>query len=77
MVGEGERGHAEGNGAVHEPVDPAGTVEQAVVGMDVKMDEILVGRRHGLANEGEGRKRARRKEFFARSSQTPEKAGAI
>lgn len=32
---------------VHQPIDPAGAIEQAVVGMDVKMNETLIGGRHG------------------------------
>ena len=47
VVGEGESLHAEGLGAVHQAVDPAGAIEEAVVAVDVKMDEISVGRRHG------------------------------
>jgi hypothetical protein len=40
MVRQGQGLHAEGGGAVHQAVDAAGAVEQAVVAMDVKMDEI-------------------------------------
>ena len=47
MVGEGQRAHAQFDRPVHQPVDPAGAVEQAVVAMDVEMDEIFVGGRHG------------------------------
>ena len=47
VVGESERLHAQLRGAVHEPVYPARTVEQTVVGVDVEVDEILVGGRHG------------------------------
>lgn len=47
VVSQGQGLHAEGGGAVHEPVDPAGPVEQGVIGMDVKMNEIGVGRGQG------------------------------
>src|SRR5690606_2595409 len=40
VVGEGEGLHAELGGALHEPVDAAGAIEEAVVGVDVEMDEI-------------------------------------
>jgi hypothetical protein len=40
VVREGQGLHAEGGGAVHQAVDAAGAVEQAVVAMDVEMDEI-------------------------------------
>jgi len=32
--------------AVHQAVDPAAAIEEAVVGMDVKVDEIFVDGRH-------------------------------
>ena len=35
------------------PVDPAGAIEEAIVGVDMEMDEILIGRRHGcLGKDG-------------------------
>ena len=43
VVGEGQRLHAETRGAVHQPVDPAGAVQQAVVAVDMEVDEIGVG----------------------------------
>jgi hypothetical protein len=50
MVGQRERGHAEFLGAAHETIDPAGAIEQAVVGVDVEVDEIS-GSRHALMKE--------------------------
>jgi hypothetical protein len=61
VVGEGEGRHAEGHGAVHEAVDAAGSVQQAVVRMDVEMDKVLISGRHGRARQGAGGARARRK----------------
>jgi len=47
---------------VHEAVDPAGSVQEAVVGMDVKMDEILVGVTDTVPqSKSRGGRRARRK----------------
>jgi small subunit ribosomal protein S21 len=43
MVREGKGGHPELARALGQPVDPAGPVEQAVVRVDMKVDEILVG----------------------------------
>ena len=40
VVGEGQRLHAQLRGTRHQPVDAAGAVEQGVVAMDVKVDEI-------------------------------------
>ena len=53
VVGEGEGAHAELGGAIHQPVDAAAAIEQAVVGVDVEMDEILVGGRHGLVKQAQ------------------------
>ncbi len=47
MVGERDGGHAEYDRPVHQPVDAAAAVEQAEVGVDVEMDEILIDGRHG------------------------------
>ena len=47
VVREGQRLHPEGVGPVHQAVDPAGAIQQGVVAMDVKMDEIGVGSRQG------------------------------
>ena len=47
VVGKGEGGHAEFHGPVHEPVDAAGAIEEAVVAVDVEMDEIFISGRHG------------------------------
>ena len=47
VVGQREGGHAERGGPVHQPVDPAGSIQQAVVAVDVEMDEIFVGGRQG------------------------------
>jgi hypothetical protein len=46
MIRQREGGHVEVDRALHEPVYPAGPVEQTIVGMDVEMNEIFVGRRH-------------------------------
>ena len=46
MVGERQGLHAQFRRAIHQPVDAAGSVEQAVVAMDMEMDEILVGGTH-------------------------------
>ena len=47
MVGEGEGLHPQPGGAVHQAVDTASAVQQAVVAVDMEMDEIGVGGRHG------------------------------
>jgi hypothetical protein len=46
VVGEREGAHPELARPVRQPVDPAGPVQQAVVRVDVEMDEILVGGGH-------------------------------
>jgi hypothetical protein len=51
MVREGEGGHPELARALGQPVDPAGPVEQAVVRVDMKVDEILVGGSHAWVNQ--------------------------
>jgi hypothetical protein len=64
VIGEGDGGHAELDRAVHQPVDPAAAVEQAVVGVDVEVDEVFVGGRHGggsnnlIAGGAQGGKKA-------------------
>ncbi len=47
MVGHRQGLHAQLGRAIDQPVDPARAVEQAVVGMDVKVDETRVCGRHG------------------------------
>lgn len=42
VVGDGQRAHSQFGGPVHQPVDSAAAVEQAVVRVDVEMDEIFV-----------------------------------
>ncbi len=56
MVGERDGGLAQLDGAFHQAVDFAGAVEQAVVGVDVEVDEIRGGDRHdaGKARAGGG-----------------------
>ncbi len=50
MIGEGDRGHVELDRPLDQPVDAAGAVEEAVVGVDVKVDKIGdVGRHRGLS----------------------------
>jgi hypothetical protein len=56
VVGDGERRHAELGRAGHHGVDARGAVEQAVVGVDVEVDEIRVGIR--LGSSGRPRHRA-------------------
>jgi hypothetical protein len=48
MISEGHGLHAQGGGAVHQAIDPTGAVQQAVVGVDVEMDEIGGGGRHAI-----------------------------
>ena len=43
VIGDGERAHAELADLVHELVDVARAVEQAVFGMEMKMDEFGIG----------------------------------
>ena len=50
MVGERERGHPQRLRAIHQPVDAAGAIEQAVIGVKVEMDEIFVGGRHAVVS---------------------------
>ena len=52
VVGEPERGLAEGRGALGQSVDPAGPVEDGVLGMDVEMGERRV--RHRAADYTSG-----------------------
>jgi small subunit ribosomal protein S21 len=42
VVGEREGLHAEPGGAVHQAINPAGAIEQAVVGVDMEVDEVPV-----------------------------------
>ena len=51
MIGERHRAHAELGGAVHQTIDAAAAVEQAVVRVDVEMDEIFVGGRHAESKQ--------------------------
>jgi len=51
VISQGYGGHAELFGAGHETVDFAGAVQQAVVGMDVEVDEIGGGERHGMKKQ--------------------------
>ena len=60
VVGEREGLHPQLRRAIHQPVDPARAVEEAVVGMDVEVDEILIGGRHGDFNQAVRRAGARR-----------------
>jgi small subunit ribosomal protein S21 len=46
MVGQGEGLHAHVTGFLHQPVDAAGAVEEAVIGMDVEVDEVRICGRH-------------------------------
>jgi hypothetical protein len=48
VVGQGQRLHSEFVGALHQAVYPARSVEEAVVAMNMEVDEILVGRRHSV-----------------------------
>jgi hypothetical protein len=47
MVGEGEGLHPQIGGAIHQSVDAASPIQEAIVAMDVKMNEILVDGTHG------------------------------
>jgi hypothetical protein len=47
VVAERERGHFQLGGALGEFGNPARAIEEAVLGMDVKMDEVFQ-RGHGL-----------------------------
>lgn len=51
MIGQREGGHLEIDRPLHEPVYPAGPVEQTIVGMDVEMNEVFVGRRHRIFSQ--------------------------
>ena len=42
MIGEGERGHAELRGLLDQLLEAGGAVEQAVLGVDVQVDEVAV-----------------------------------
>ncbi len=46
MIGEGEGRHIQIDGPFHQAVDAAGSIKEAVIGMDVKMNEVFVSRRH-------------------------------
>jgi hypothetical protein len=61
VIGERERTHAQLGRAVHQSVNAARAVEQAEVAMDVEMDEILVGGRHGTARQKRAADGAREK----------------
>ena len=47
VVGERHRAHPELGCALDQPVNPAATVEQTVVRVNMKVDEIFVGGRQG------------------------------
>ena len=40
MIGDGDGGLAQGLGALDQPLDAAGTIEEAVFAVDVQMDKI-------------------------------------
>ena len=46
VVGQGHRAHPQIDRAIHQAIDPAAAVEQAVVAVDVEMDEVFVDGRH-------------------------------
>jgi hypothetical protein len=54
MIGEGQGGHSQLRRAVHQPVYAAGSVEQAVVAVNVKMDEIFIDRWQGNLTKAAG-----------------------
>jgi hypothetical protein len=47
VVGDGQRPHAQLARAIHQPVNATAAIEEAVIGVDVEMDEVLVDGRHG------------------------------
>ena len=47
VIGEGQGGHAEFGGSLHQTVDPASPVEQGVVGVNVEVDKARIGRHGG------------------------------
>jgi hypothetical protein len=51
MIGQRERGHPELARPVGQPVDPACPVQEAVIRMDMEMDEILLDGRHARVNQ--------------------------
>ena len=65
VVGAGDGGLAALLDPLHQPVDPAGAVQQAVLGVDVQMDKAL--RRGGLAHGDSPSFRARRPAEMASS----------
>ena len=65
VVGAGDGGLAALSDPLHQPVDPAGAVQQAVLGVDVQMDKAL--RRGGLAHGDSPSFRARRPAEMASS----------
>ena len=46
VVCQGQGGHPQFDRFIHQPVDPAASVQKAVVRVDMEMDEIRVNRRH-------------------------------
>ena len=45
VVGDGERGEFQFMGLVHQPVQPAGAIEQRILGVQMEMNKVRV--RHG------------------------------
>ncbi|MGH7944606.1 MAG: hypothetical protein ACREF9_06330 [Opitutaceae bacterium] len=45
MIGERHRAHSEFGGAIDQAINPAAAIEQAVVGVNMKVDEVFVGHR--------------------------------
>jgi len=49
VVGDGQRGELQFMGLVHQPVQPAGAIEQRILGMEMKMNKVRVRHGHSLA----------------------------
>ena len=54
VVGDGEGGHAECGGAFDEAVDAAAPVEQRAVGVDMKVNEVLLRDGGDVCDGGSG-----------------------
>ena len=54
VVGDGEGGELERMRPVHQPVQPAGPIEQRVLGVQVQMDEVRVRHRRQVTAQRQG-----------------------
>src|SRR5580704_15542562 len=53
VVGDGKSGELEFVGTLHEPVEPAGAIEQGILGVQVEMDKVSV-RHAAILHPGDG-----------------------